>query len=726
MNTVYTSVPFLAMLVNLLVGLYVISRGRRRPANRLFFAIALGLSIWNLGEFIMRIASSENAVLWGARVAAVSWCLLGAVFVHFCLVMTEWKPNGWKKAGLALLYLSGLTWLVLTWTTKLVYEGFRISGSFTFEVSGALRMASKIYVVLVFVFGIAVLLRKFLVSPASLSRTQLGYVIAAASVPLAAGIVWDLIFPAVGIVFNVSSASITPIMSAIIAYAVTRHDLMTTIASMLGSTIVSTIDDAVVITDIQGNIETLNPAATRITGYTEKELVGTPVGGLLIESNAPDEFKYLSLGTDSLHWNLCLSKGGEVIPVAVSTGAARTRAGREVGSVIIVRDMRDTLRMLKAEREAKVAAAEARAERSRSEVLRRSHQELREFSDFLHGVIENMAEPILIKDRQYKIIFVNRAFCDTFDVSREQIEGKNEYDFMDAGRADIIHESDRLAFEKGEVIELDEVDVIDIHGNMRTVRSIKTPVENEWGEVEYLVNSVGDITEQKQLEKLRLDFIRTAAHELRTPLTSLKLGFDLLARETANSLDPQQKRSLEVLSLSIQRLSHLSKNLLDIASIDAGLITLSSQEFEVASLLDEAAAMFDVQLKEKGLSCETRVAPRISRAFADPGRISQVLFNLMSNAVKFTDQGEIILSAGNGGDGFVEICVVDTGIGIPAASTYVIFDKFAKAQSAETARHGTGLGLSIAKSIVEAHGGRIWVESALGEGSSFHFTIPAA
>ena len=237
---------------------------------------------------------------------------------------------------------------------------------------------------------------------------------------------------------------------------------------------------------------------------------------------------------------------------------------------------------------------------------------------------------------------------------------------------------------------------------------------------------VSDITEQKQVDKARLDFVSIAAHELRTPLTSLKLGFELLSRETRGTLDEEQQRSLDVLSLSIERISMLAKNLLDLASMDAGLLTIDRQPVALEPLARDVAAMFAAELAGKSVGCAIDCEDGIPPVLADPARVSQVFMNLLSNAVKFTSDGSITVSVRSGGDGFVEVCVADTGIGIPHSQQEHIFSRFSKVRSAERAGQGAGLGLSISKAVVEAHGGAIWVESRVGRGSRFCFTLPVA
>jgi PAS domain S-box-containing protein len=359
-------------------------------------------------------------------------------------------------------------------------------------------------------------------------------------------------------------------------------------------------------------------------------------------------------------------------------------------------------------------------------MLRRSSEDLGKFSVFLESVLENITEPIWIKDRGGRFVYGNEAFLDLTGYTRQELAGKYDEDFYWKKSADFLRRNSERIFETGEPIIVPELRVTDKDGDTLTARAITAPVKGDSGEIEFMVGMITDVTEQKRLESARLDFIRIAAHELRTPLTSLKLGFDILARETRGALNDEQQRSLDILSLSIERLSRLSRNLLDLASMDAGLITLNLQEVELESMFAEAAAVFSSEVAKKGLQMRIVVPPGTRPVRADASRLSQVLYNLVSNAVKYTDEGSITLTAADGGDGMLQISVTDTGTGIPASQKDAIFTRFVKAQSAETAREGTGLGLSITKAIVEAHGGVIKVSSRLGVGSTFSFTVPAA
>jgi NtrC-family two-component system sensor histidine kinase KinB len=423
---------------------------------------------------------------------------------------------------------------------------------------------------------------------------------------------------------------------------------------------------------------------------------------------------------------ILLSREGDTIPVSWTTGGVETKRGKQIGSIIVVQDMRDALKLLEAEHRVKVVSEEVEAERGRRQVLQKSSEELRNLSTFLESVIENIAEPLWIKDRDLNFIYINETFSELTGYSREDIVGRKDEDLYWRDTASLFKEKELETLSSGNVMVADNIPMRDRSGKLHTAMLVSAPVKNEAGEVEFLVGIVNDITAVRQLEQARLDFIRIAAHELRTPLTSLKLGFELLARETRGALNGEQQRSLDVLSLSIERLTRLSKNLLDLASMDAGLLTLHTQELEVAPLFAEAQAMFSNAVREKGLEMTCEVEEGVRPVLADPSRLSQVLYNLVSNAVKYTDSGGITMRARDSGDTMIEISVSDTGAGIPASAREAIFARFVKAQSAETAREGTGLGLSITKAIVEAHGETISVKSKVGSGSTFSFTVPAA
>lgn len=726
MKGIQQVLPLVAIAANLAIGTYVITRDPHRLVNRLFLGISWAFALWSLGEFIMQVATGPSNALLGARIASVGWCLLGPVFIHFCLELTDFLPGRRRRPLLAALYGSGAVLLILTCLTGLVYRGFETSGLYWAELTGPLRLFSKLYVVVLMAAGIVILFRCWRTTRVVAKRTRVGYVLIAATITYIVGSICDFLLPLFNRYSPVSSATITPVMAVLVAYAVTRHQLMTTVATTFADAIVSNINDAVLVTDADDRIDSVNPTALQLTGYTAEELAGKSLDSVLISSNPGGEAgNAVDAGVHVDRPFFCLTRGGEVVPVAVGEGPVTRRSGKKIGTVYILHDIRDALRRASAEQEARLAALKARAAQDRVNTLTQTSDELREEKQFLEEIIDNIAEPMFIKDRHLRYVLVNRAFAAMMGMSKAKLVGKADRDLFPLEQQERARASDQEVLRSGRYFEEDIVLTSESGDDAYVFRIRKAPLRNDEGDIEYILGIINDITRQKELERLRLDFIRTAAHELRTPLTSLKLGLDMLGRESRGNLDREQQRSLDVLSLSVQRLTSLARDLLDLANMDAGLMILDRQAIDARPLLQEAVVVFENQARHKGLECVLNIGESPCMVMADPNRLSQVLHNLVSNAVKYTDSGTITVSAHDNGEGFVEFCVSDTGVGIPAAFREQVFSRFAKADSAETARHGTGLGLAIARSIVEMHGGRIWHRSQVGKGSSFFFTMPA-
>ncbi len=231
--------------------------------------------------------------------------------------------------------------------------------------------------------------------------------------------------------------------------------------------------------------------------------------------------------------------------------------------------------------------------------------------------------------------------------------------------------------------------------------------------------------EVERANRLKSEFLASMSHELRTPLHTI-IGFsDLLAEELKGPLNETQKRFVEHIREDSRHLLELISDTLDISKIEAGRLTLQPEEFDVSSAL---ANWLDKLRPLANNKKQTLVAdyPAGLMVFADAIRLKDIIYNLVSNAIKFTgDGGTITITARNEGDG-VMFRVNDNGIGIPEAEHEAIFDKFYQLGSTtKGVREGTGLGLAITKNLIEMHGGQIRVQSKPGQGSSFEFTLPS-
>jgi len=232
----------------------------------------------------------------------------------------------------------------------------------------------------------------------------------------------------------------------------------------------------------------------------------------------------------------------------------------------------------------------------------------------------------------------------------------------------------------------------------------------------------------RQLEaasRHKSEFLANMSHELRTPLNAV-IGFsEVLLQRMFGALNDKQDEYLKDIYASGQHLLSLINDILDLSKIEAGRMELAPAPFHLPTALENAVTLVKERASRHGIALQFDIDPGLGEIVGDERKVKQVLLNLLSNAVKFTPEGgRISLKAGRK-DGLVETAVTDTGIGIAPEDQAAVFEEFRQVGSDETRKQeGTGLGLTLAKKFVELHGGRIWVESELGRGSTFTFTLP--
>lgn len=335
----------------------------------------------------------------------------------------------------------------------------------------------------------------------------------------------------------------------------------------------------------------------------------------------------------------------------------------------------------------------------------------------INSVLRHVAEGLIIIDNEGKVLVLNPAAEDLLGVNKEAkigqhiLEGLTEEQMIS------------LAKDKQQEVEIELNGVSD--DTKKTLRASTAVIESEEGETIGMVSVLSDITKQKELERMKEAFVSNVTHDLRAPLISIQKSLSLFLDSNKDKLSGDQKQFLEIASNNASRLTTLVNDLLDVAKLEAGHVRLNYSEVKID---DVASSVFDmlgawsesrnVQLKKEGLE-------NISLD-ADEKLLNQALTNLVGNAIKFTPEGGSVTIKAETVEKEIKISVIDTGCGIPEDSLEKIFGKFEQAKSIPTAGSpkGTGLGLAIVKEIVQLHGGKIWIESKVGEGSKFIFQIP--
>jgi PAS domain S-box-containing protein len=325
----------------------------------------------------------------------------------------------------------------------------------------------------------------------------------------------------------------------------------------------------------------------------------------------------------------------------------------------------------------------------------------------LETVFNSINDSVMILDEDNLVILVNPAMCRTF--------GLNALDSVGVPVLDVLTHPDLVELirqpQVRNVLRYHEVNFPD----GRVGNAQMTPIS----EVGFAL-TMHDITDLKEIDRVRSEFIHTVSHDLRSPLTSV-IGYTELV-DRAGSLNDNQREFLKRIQESVQHITSLINDLLELGSIEAGLDT--RREFvQVDGVLNYTLEMLQGQIKSKHIKVQTDITSALPALRANPVRLRQVLDNVVGNAIKYShNQGDVNISM-RAEDKQIIIQVTDNGPGIPVKDQAHIFDKFYRGSNISS-QAGSGLGLAIVKTIVEAHQGRMWVESTVGKGSSFFIILP--
>jgi NtrC-family two-component system sensor histidine kinase KinB len=260
-----------------------------------------------------------------------------------------------------------------------------------------------------------------------------------------------------------------------------------------------------------------------------------------------------------------------------------------------------------------------------------------------------------------------------------------------------------------------------VEGAPRAFRIRSTPMKDADGRLAGVVSLLEDVTHLSEVNRLKSEFIAAASHELRTPLTSVQMGIHLLLEGTAGPLDERQQEILQVCREDSARLDRLMRELLDLSKIESGAVTPQLVPTRPAALVADAVNPLRLQIEARGVRLDLDVPPNLPYVDVDRSQIERVIANLITNALRATPAGGAIAVAAALRGSEVAMTVSDNGAGIPRDYLARIFEPFVQVPQASGG--GAGLGLSISRRIVEGHGGRLTVQSELGHGSTFTFTV---
>jgi len=487
---------------------------------------------------------------------------------------------------------------------------------------------------------------------------------------------------------------------------------------------------AVVTTDLDGKIVSWNPMAEKLFGYSQEEVIGKDADDIVAREE--------ELHAEAMTFSHQVIQDKERVQ-------ATTKRSRKDGSLVDVEAIALPV-IVDGENAGIIAIYHDISARIRYE------EEIRYQKEYFEALLVNHPLAVVSVDLKNNIVSWNPVAERLFGYTQHEVVGKNLDEIV--AQDEVLH-AEALAYTSQVLKQKKRVHTTTKRtrkdGSIVDIEGWALPVIVEGEYVGYLAIYV-DITERKKAEKeLRQakeaaeaaraamsEFVANASHELRTPLTHVygfaktcmnNLNTHILPRvpspdrKTQRAMD-EVNESMEIIVEEGERMANLIKDMLDLAKIEAGKLEWNMQPLSLIELLERAMATSAHLFDEKNLKLIKDYPADLPEITGDWDSLIRVMLNLLSNAVKFTDRGIVTIRA-NQSNSEILVSVTDTGIGIAPSDHARIFEKYAQAGDPHTGRSkGTGLGLSISKQIVEHHGGKIWVESELGKGSTFSFTLP--
>jgi len=348
--------------------------------------------------------------------------------------------------------------------------------------------------------------------------------------------------------------------------------------------------------------------------------------------------------------------------------------------------------------------------------LDRTIRTLTEERNLSSAILGSMVEGVAVVNASERLLFANPGFEEILDLDVPPQSGR--------ALVEIVRQTELLEAVRQVLKGEPRVETEIVTGTLRQRFFAVTVAAVTAAETSGAVIVLHDITELRKLERVRRDFVANVSHELKTPLTAIQGFAETLLAGAID--DPKNRvRFLEIILDHSRRLARLTDDLLRLSKMDADRLDLEIQRLGVPHFVESCVETAQRPAAEKDLRISVNLQERLPDIAADRRRLAEVLQNLLDNAIQYTSPGGQIMLSASADASEVKFTVSDTGIGIPQADQPRIFERFYRVDAARSREvGGTGLGLAIAKHLVEAHGGRIWVESEVGQGSQFYFTVP--
>jgi len=662
-----------------------------------------------------RFSTTAMASDFWAVAGMSGWAFISPVFLGFTLVYIGSEKFITSLGRQLLLFGPSFIFLFLGWTTNLINNRSVETFSRAFygweSPSAPLFWLAILWIDSLFILSLALLVRHWLRAKNEIQKKQTSLFIIAVLIPIIGGSITNGILPVFKIEVFQAAVLLSSVMSLIVTYAILKYKLFVINPATVVTDIVDAMNEILIVFNPNNIIEFANKSVETLLGYNKDDVIGRPFRELVKgdwEKIGDKLLKPVQEGKTvaGVDFDL-LTANGEGISVSFSASPLRDQRGNIFGIVGVATDITKI----------KDLFADITAERNK-----------------LTTTIESVADGVLALDFDGNVITINQAALKMLGMDEKDVVGKN----ID-GLVKMFEDQKRILFtnlittkklsKDTVVFQKENLKVTTNYGKQvyvnLTSSAIKEGVDAGLG----AIITLNDVSKEKELEEMKLDFVSMAAHELRTPLTAIRGYLSILQEELLKNLSGEQKSFLDKAFISTSQLAALVENLLSVSRIERGAMRIEAVAQNWKALLQEIITNFTPLAKEKGIDLTLSSPNDLPDALIDKFRISEVLSNLIGNALNYTDKGGSVgISATlDKKTNMLITKVKDTGQGIPDSALPRLFTKFFRVSGVlEQGSKGTGLGLYISKAIVDMHGGEIWVESVLGKGSIFSFTLPSS
>lgn len=733
LGNIYFIITALSLLMFIALMVVVAVSARPSPTIRWLQTFMAGATLSSVNAIGLYFTQNQSTYERVNNLIPLYVVILGISFIYFSfnyIGRSAWQ----RKAILWIpLWSTAVLLLYFGWTTDLIIsyhfaEAELKPWGFVNLEAAPYEILTNLWIVLCFLVAITAILWHYLRLQPGEQKKQTLIIILGLALPFVIAIINVGILPLVNIhimpVFMITNL----VMALTLSYALLKYGATTLDPAAILDNIVQTMENAAIGLNEELRVIFVNKATSVLLGYKDKDLLGKSIERLvppdILEALQKHRSRKSAAPTDSYTFQTTVThQNGSKMAVNLSISMYYEKNGVWRGAVLILSDIQRLQSLL--ERSDKLASQlENEKKNVEQKVIERTEQ-LKSEQARLKASVNSLQQGFIMMDTDNKVLLTNQAFRDMFPKLSSENFSLKQFSEALGGQADLEEGLEYIRKWRSSR-RFENVRVRNLYVNI-----FVSPVVNE-DRIIGCVVLIDDVTENRILERSKDEFFSIASHELRTPLTSIKGNSSMLLDYYADEhTDPQMREMLQDIRISSDRLIELVNDFLDMSRLEQGKIKFTYQKIDLRAAIRLVATELRPLVAEKNiaLNYESTVQDNLPPVEADPERLKQVLINLVGNAIKFTDQGSVTVSAApDVQTGFIRVTVADTGRGISPAAQKLLFHKFQQAGESLLTRdttRGTGLGLYISKTIIDTMGGAIGLESSdPDKGSVFWFTLP--